>query len=440
MDGCIKCWYICEDREDDHIGKARVERSRYSLSISYVPVISVSNPIKDGKIDVIDECDWRDLIGGRGLIEGCIFSHSPSTYHTLKLLMKMNCAVPSTKPMTPSIYWRGIVSSAFAIEDARVARIILYMPKDSWFEDNGTVEQATAILKWSDLTVPTFTGTRTGNPIHLGGLGRTVGVDENQTKWPVLSHEDLQWAAISGSAMHLMPWMIYAYGMDPNVVPMISTMNQHYLTLPTEIITECPYAINEIVDLLDSSGYNPHTCEYVPVTGDPIHEPLYINKDCKWIGARIIDIARVPVPHGSLSVTNTSSDVSLSSPTTHLLVRVAPLAYSPMFDGMPSHHFKHRAQFPLFFWFLLCVLEWIRVSSSRIRRTSTESLVQYKTIRCQRHVGESVMDWLTREQPETLPAINEALNGVAHVRTLIASILTSMLPSVLHSLIAFYAI
>jgi hypothetical protein len=288
---------------------------------------------------------WCD-VGDRNLIEGCLLSRSPSIYHTLQLLLRHGATFPyhnshnssnsnsksersnTNKIPTASTVSRhcSLVTTALVDGDARLARTILHMPKGTWYDDAGPIVAQQDSLKWSDVTLFASSSSEY-NPLHLSGFGRTVGVDENQTQWPIITSDDLRCVGRSDSAMYAIPWMVWAYGMDPNVVPMISTMNQHYLTLPAEIITECPYAINEIVDLLDPSDYNPH-CKYSASTGDPIHEPLYINKDCKWIGARVVDIAYVRIPY------QYDNSTSANSCHHHICVRVSPISYSPMFDGM----------------------------------------------------------------------------------------------------------
>jgi hypothetical protein len=87
-----------------------------------------------------------------------------------------------------------------------------------------------------------------------------------------------------------------------------------------------------------------------------------------------------------------------------------------------------------------CITEWIRVTSSRIRRPSPKLLLAYNETKGHCHLGESIMDWMTREQPDVLTPIKEALAGVDHIRSLISSVLTSYLPSALHSIVTFYAI
>jgi hypothetical protein len=85
---------------------------------------------------------------------------------------------------------------------------------------------------------------------------------------------------------------------------------------------------------------------------------------------------------------------------------------------------------------------WIDVDSNRLRVPTESVHVELESFQPSRFAGESIYDYVARQESPRLKYLDEAVNAVTKVRQMIETILIQMdmLPGVLHPLISHYAI
>jgi hypothetical protein len=365
----------------------------------------------------------------------------------IRLLFRYGCH-PPLKPMSP--YWRDVVTLAIITERPHVIRQLLRIPShmyhiwtpDGKDKDKVTVEQYDVDhdndplitsrlddqLKWtpvpmpllaSDLAVATAAAAAKANQsktilnqslqeeaeetepsiesqtsaVIACGMGRTIGMDGG-ADWPIITQPTVSISSWTEAAVYLLPFLVWAYGVDLNEFTVLAPMTH----ATAELLTECPYPIGSVVEMADGLGYK-SSSDFDPLTGHTIFNALYITDQCEWVPMRVIDCARSPA-NGLLCV------------------RLSGLKFSNVYD------------------------EWIEIDPDRIRSPTQAQLMEYETIKPVKHANESVLTFLRREKPLIMPFIEEAIQAVADARAHIKNTLLSMnvLPSVLHTIIARYAI
>jgi hypothetical protein len=171
---------------------------------------------------------------GCTIFEATVLSRSPCVYSTICLLQQYGCLIPLTHQLLVHNHRRGLIATTIADGDPRLSRLILHAPlSPPWYNPN-----AHKHLRWNKLLPPallsdnmvikdetpsivTSSNSRSSNKserastsaVILGGMGRTVGVDGGYN-WAKLTNHAIATASLEGTTAHLLPWLIWAYGVD----------------------------------------------------------------------------------------------------------------------------------------------------------------------------------------------------------------------------------
>jgi hypothetical protein len=87
--------------------------------------------------------------------------------------------------------------------------------------------------------------------VILGGMGRTVGVDGG-AHWPLLSDHAITMAVHQQRTQHIIPWLIWAYGVDVKRVKQLPLVE--YGTPELWSAVSPKWYLNQLIELLASHG------------------------------------------------------------------------------------------------------------------------------------------------------------------------------------------
>jgi hypothetical protein len=294
----------------------RVKRADSDRSVAWDTLISSKiKPLLEAKAN--PNYSYR----GRTIFEATILSRSSYTYAIIGLLQEYGCTYPLSHQLLVENSRRGLIETAMADPDPRIPRLILHAPLLSpWYrkDDPNHGRISYEFHQWSRLPEPAllsdgydekFNPWRSTSAVILGGMGCTVGVDGG-SNWPQITNHAITIAAFEFRTEHILPWLIWAYGVDIKRVTRLTTTE--YWTSELWSLISPKWSMNQLIEYLDCNGFN-ESSKHDTKTGDPLPQPLYCNNESKWIGGRIIDVARSPV-------------------TNRICIRVTPIKYSTLFD------------------------------------------------------------------------------------------------------------
>jgi hypothetical protein len=255
------------------------------------------------------------------VFEAAMTSRSSYLHQTLTMLIKSGATIPiGSQLFAQHPNRRDIITIAIMNDDPRISALVLHAPQHRravWcahphaYGDPDTMkwEHIPSLGSKPNYGVARLIAQQTRedpllSAVQLGGQGLTVGVDGG-SHWPRITVSAVAAASsLSKTAEHMLPWLIWAYGVDLTAVVMRPSI---YAT--SELWAESPYQLNNILQMLDPNGYDLDG-QHDPITGELIPQPLSITDTCKWIPMRCIDIAKSPLT-GRLVIRLTSLHLNL---------------------------------------------------------------------------------------------------------------------------------
>jgi hypothetical protein len=267
-------------------------------TISWYPFAATESVIVS-KIKTLLDSKANSNYSYRGctIFEATILSHSNYAYAIIALLQQYGCN-PLTHQIMVHNHRRGLIATTIADADPFSWRLILHAPLST--------QWSTAVMLPS---INNHKSLGSNNSLNsTGKQGRTVGVDGG-SNWLRITDHAVATASVEETKQ--IPWLIWAYGVDIKRVTRLATTE--YGTPEIWSLISPKWNINQIIEVLHSHGYDSRVNHHDSVTGNPLPQRLYCNDQSKWIGARIIDVARSPV-------------------TNRICIRVTPIKFPTIFD------------------------------------------------------------------------------------------------------------
>jgi hypothetical protein len=223
---------------------------------------------------------------GCTIFEAAILSRSDYSYEIICLLQQYGCKYPLSHQLLNHNHRRGLIESTIAQEDPRISRLVLHGPLGSPWER----ADASDFYHWDQLLDPALLSDTINDVVSpippnddrednnnnnkndsklerastsaviLGGMGRTVGVDGGYN-WPQLTNHAIATASLEGTTAHVIPWLIWAYGVDIKRVTRLTSTE--FGTSELWSLISPKWSINQIIEYLDADGFDDISRHYI---------------------------------------------------------------------------------------------------------------------------------------------------------------------------------